>query len=216
MKYTIEWDQFWSTYHVKDEFGNIEATYDAEYQAKAYCAELNGQSLNGFNVRDEFKTMTVEEIKAEQEKRHRDFAVAAVNVKNSLNTSTLIRSAVIFGANKFYVIGDKKFDRRGCVGAQNYIDIIHLTIDEAIATIKADGWYPVAIEQNGNHLHNYKHFHFIRKPCIVLGSESDGLPQQMLDEIPYSIEIFQPGVLRSLNVAVAGSIVMNSIFESRT
>ena len=46
------------------------------------------------------------------------------------------------------------------------------------------------------------------KYLICVGQEGDGLPQNILDQCNYTLEIPSFGSVRSLNVGVAASIVM--------
>ena len=86
-------------------------------------------TLNDWNVADEFKNMNLEEIRAIQKIESLPFAVGALNLTGGLNLGSIIRSAVIFGAEKFYIIGKRRYDRRSTVGAQNYIDIEYIEED---------------------------------------------------------------------------------------
>jgi tRNA G18 (ribose-2'-O)-methylase SpoU len=47
----------------------------------------------------------------------------AVNITMCLNISNMIRTANLCGASKFIVLGRRKIDVRGCVGAHNYTPI---------------------------------------------------------------------------------------------
>ena len=78
---------------------------------------------------DEFKNMTLDQIQAIQKRESLPFAVAALNLTGGLNLGSIIRSAVIFGAEKFFIVGKRRYDRRSTVGAQNYIDIEHINCD---------------------------------------------------------------------------------------
>jgi tRNA G18 (ribose-2'-O)-methylase SpoU len=131
----------------------------------------------------------------------------------------MIRSAVIFGAETFYIIGRKRYDKRSTVGAYNYIDLKFITDDPeetphlALNDILLK--YDLAfIEQGGKDI-NSIHFGKGKKDrCFVFGSESNGIPKSMLkagieDANAEVFSIPQLGVLRSLNVSNAASIVMH-------
>lgn len=175
---------------------------------------------NHFNVKDEYKANTVEQNAYICHLERRKFAVGAINITGELNIGMMIRSASLFGAEKFYIFGRKKFDKRSTVGAENYIEIVHYTYDapidadEQIANdIKAlaDEYAILACEQGGFELgqKNGKWAAGVR-PLFLFGSESHGIPQKVLDTIPkYNlISIPQVGVLRSFNVSAAMNIVL--------
>lgn len=200
---------------VLDEDDNIEGEFHTEIEAKQMVSELKGEVFNGFNIREKFQNMSLEEVQEIQVQNSQNYAVAALNIDGNLNLGNLIRSAVIFGANKFYIFGNRKYDKRSTVGADNYIDIefIPFNINEdagekVIDSILNDGYTPIAIEQGGAKLDGTPFLRFIDKPCFILGSESHGVPKTVLDYCRHKFEIPQVGVMRSLNVSTAGGIIM--------
>jgi tRNA G18 (ribose-2'-O)-methylase SpoU len=164
-----------------------------------------------FNVHDWLQGLTLDKIKDTQKKETLPYAVAALNVQGDLNLSNMIRSAVVFGAEKFYIIGKQRFDRRGCVGAQNYIEFVQLSEDTALEFLM-ENYMPALIEQGGSDLACANFYGWRKKPCLIFGSESRGLPETYLKTaaekyLPtYSID--QIGVIRSLNVGSAAAIAM--------
>lgn len=165
-----------------------------------------------FNVHDYLQNMTVEQLQEVQRKEALPYAVAAINVAGDLNISNMLRSAVVFGASKFILVGKKRFDRRGCVGAQNYIEIEHH--EDTLQALKEImiHYQPVFIEQNGEDIACKDFYGWHKNPCLIFGSESSGLPEQYLEiakaeNIPV-VSIAQIGIIRSLNVASASAIAM--------
>ena len=78
-----------------------------------------GKDCSAYNICDEYKKMKLEEVKELQENNSLPFAVAAVNINGDLNLGSMIRTSVIFGAEKFFIIGKKRYDKRSTVGAHN-------------------------------------------------------------------------------------------------
>ena len=175
-----------------------------------------------FNVADEFKSLSLSEVQQFQKNNSLPYSIALLNLKGGLNIGNIIRSAVIFGAQRVYIIGKKRFDRRSCVGAQNYIDLKFIEKDvedeknqsQILDTIFCDGYTPSFIEQGGFDL-NCENFYYLPKQCLIFGEESCGIPQSMMEHNDlyggkvYSIP--QVGVLRSLNVSSAAAIVLNKV-----
>ena len=167
-----------------------------------------------FNVYDELQDLSVEELKAMADARRLPYAVALANITGDLNTGSIIRSACVLGAERVFVFGKKKYDRRSTVGAHNYIDIISYPDDADLfdwsvvfQTIRVEGYTPVIIEQGGAPLYAQDVGHIPPPICLVFGSESEGIPpEHWSNELCY--EIPQPGIVRSLNVAAAASIAM--------
>lgn len=81
--------------------------------------------LNPFNVRDDLKDKTVESIRQWQTDHSIPYSVAVYNVIRDFNMASVIRNAVSFGFRRMYIIGSRKWDRRGTVGAHHYLEIVH-------------------------------------------------------------------------------------------
>lgn len=178
-------------------------------------SEVNSSSIN-WNIRDELKGQTLEDINRHQIKF--PYAVAMLNTSGSLNIGVAMRSAVIFGASKFYIAGKRQYDRRSTVGAQNYIDIERIACYDDVTgeldsnvlidAIVSDGYTPCIIEQD------YPDINLIaddepKYPCFIFGEEQKGVPDVFMKYPGYSIK--QYGVLRSLNVSVAVGITLHHV-----
>lgn len=165
------------------------------------------------NVRDDLQNFTVDEIRLHQPKM--GFSVCSVNILGDLNAGTMMRTAVLYGADEFFIAGRRKFNRCSTVGAMNYIDINmidcmtgELDIDskKILDTILAAGYVPVVCETSGTDIRSYQ---FPERPCFIFGNEGLGLPQDMIEAVKEKVSIHQFGVMRSHNVSVAASIVMH-------
>jgi len=168
-----------------------------------------------FNVADEYKHLSLDDLKQTAVMRQLPFAVALANITGDLNAGVIIRSACVMGAQKVFVFGRKKYDRRSTVGAHHYIDVLPHDIttetgtldwDAALQTIRVNGYTPVLIEQGGAPLHTL-HLATHHPLCLVFGAEDSGIPSEICRQEPcYSIP--QQGILRSLNVSTAAGIAM--------
>lgn len=185
---------------------------------------------NGLNVHDHYKHLTVEELRSVQEAERVPFSVAALNVTSDMNIGTLIRNACLTGAEDVYIIGRRKIDRRGTVGAQNYIKVHRIyalkddgvTIDPHIfvQTMRENNLRPIFVEQGGLMLNEFNWADYLNtpsdlttKPCLVFGNENSGIPDdilatQILFRGSFVVSIPQKGVLRSYNVGTSSGIVM--------
>jgi tRNA G18 (ribose-2'-O)-methylase SpoU len=175
-----------------------------------------------FNVADEFKSLQLDQVQAYQKKNCLPYSIGLLNLKGGLNIGNIIRTAVIFGAERVYIIGRKRFDRRSTVGAQNYVDLKFIEKDvndesqqtKILDEIFCDGYTPSFIEQGGYDI-NCANFYYSPKQCLIFGEEAVGIPRSMMiHNYLYGGEVFsipQVGVLRSLNVASAAAIVMNKV-----
>jgi tRNA G18 (ribose-2'-O)-methylase SpoU len=170
---------------------------------------------SSFNVADHFKHLSLDQVQQFQRKNSLPYAAAALNLSGSLNLGMMIRTAVIFGCEKFFVVGKKRYDRRSTVGAHNYIDIKFIETDpfdkpfDVLQEIEEE-YEPMIVEQEGYDINCEKFGYSWKKPCFLFGEENRGVPKEMLiSNKIYSID--QVGVLRSLNVSATCAIVLNKV-----
>lgn len=169
-----------------------------------------------FNVEDAYQHLSAEEIRRIADAHRLSYAVALANITGDLNTGTIIRTACVLGANRVFIFGKRKYDRRSTVGAHHYIDVLHYEGDIignhfdwtlALHTIRVNGYTPVIIEQGGQPLGDMKLSNIPGPVCLVFGSEETGIPLDVCQsELCFTIP--QPGVIRSLNVSSAAAIAM--------
>ncbi len=168
-----------------------------------------------FNVREEFRTLPVDELQTIAKEHSLPFAIALANVTGDLNTGTTIRTACAMGAERVFIFGKRKYDRRSTVGAHHYIDVVapdppngeDFDWDAAMQTIRLYGYTPVCIEQGGLPLYTCDVSMIPPPPCLVVGAESTGIPRSVWSkELCY--EVPQPGIIRSMNVSAAAAIAL--------
>lgn len=77
-----------------------------------------------------------------------------------------------------------------------------------IAKLKADGYAVYALENNCERTQNIFSFTANTKFALILGSETDGLPMDILAVCDAVLEIPMRGTKNSLNVSVAAGIAL--------
>ena len=163
-----------------------------------------------YNVHDVFQRMDNDKVKNISLKMSLPAALILFNVDGGINISMAIRSAALFGFSDVYIVGKRKRDKRGDVGACNYIRVHQV---ESIDTNYFEENYllPIIIEQNGQPLEEMDFRPYFPnkngKVAFIVGSEQEGVPEYIKKDLPI-ITISQYGVMRSFNVAMASSIVM--------
>lgn len=174
-----------------------------------------------YNVQSHLQGFTKEENKRHAERSALGYAVLVYNLKGDKNTGMIIRTSVIMGASKVFIIGTRKYDQRTVVGAKHYIDVERINGIPDPRVLLAD-YSPIVIEQGGVSLDSVDWRPYRcggetataeKPPCFIMGSEDQGVPldfQRACAQMPgfMRISIFQHGVLRSMNVATAHSIVL--------
>jgi len=169
------------------------------------------------NVMDHLKNMSVEAIKNYCAENCVDAAVAVTHSENDFNMSNVFRSVNFFGLREaYYINGSKRFDRRGCVGVQNYTPITYCkTEDDFWPIVVEKGYTPVAIENNVNYnCLNAFDYVWPVNPIIIIGEEQEGIPTSILDRCNDIISIPSYGSVRSLNAASAAAIAI-SLFRAQ-
>jgi tRNA (cytidine/uridine-2'-O-)-methyltransferase len=126
------------------------------------------------------------------------------------NTGTLLRLAACVGVGLDivgpcgFVLSDRKLRRSG----MDYMDQVDAKIYSS--------WEKFLVERSEGRLislvpkasASYIDFRFLPNDILVLGQEGAGLPQAVIDQTDYQVRIpMQPG-FRSLNVAIAGAMVL--------
>lgn len=177
-----------------------------------------------WNVHDHLKDRRLDELRAMQVCASLPFSVCTLNLTGDLNVGMIVRTACIFGASTVFIFGRRKYDKRSTVGAQNYQDIVRVNGFEddgetlSLAAFKAliaeHNLAPIFVEQGGTPLERVRWEKTLprdgRRPCLILGNENEGVPSSFLSLGP-TISITQRGVLRSLNVSAAASVVIHAL-----
>lgn len=184
------------------------------------------ESLNRFwNVRDEYKNSSLEELQEITDIGTRNFDVCILNISGDLNVGMIVRTAHLMGVRKVWIFGRKKFDNRSLVGSHNYTNVIHihgldsedeLDLYKFRDLLKNESLIPIYVEQGGTPIHEVKWDMplYIEGgnegiPCFIFGNESTGIPSDFMtnpDEM--TVTVPQVGVIRSYNVAATASIVL--------
>lgn len=179
------------------------------------------------NIRDDLKHIPTSSLKNSYDNECFPYSLALVNNHGDLNIGTAIRSACLFGAKRVLVIGRNRFDDRSTVGAGNYIDIIkipalkddgNIDVDVFIQSMQKYSLTPIFCETGGEILGTFSWENKLNgiNPCICIGNESKGFPHDILNSInifpkSFTVSIRQKSPMRSLNAAVAASIIMQNL-----
>lgn len=137
------------------------------------------------------------------------------NLHGDINVGMSIRTATILGCSDVYIVGRRKYDRRSEVGAKHYIHI-HRFPTITSSFFEENKLLPIFLEQGGQPLEDFSFKSYLPghlqkgwRVVFVVGSESHGIPAALLKSVKAPIvSISQYGVLRSLNVSIAASIVL--------
>lgn len=178
----------------------------AQYKNR-HLKKLKLNELNRVGV-DEFK---------EQEKL--PVVVVLDNVRSMHNIGSIFRTSDGFSIEKLYLCGitaqpPHREIEKTALGATQSIEWAHFTTTlEAVATLRADGYVIIAIEQAAGSimLNTYKP-QTDRKYALIFGNEVNGVADEVMSEIDQCIEIPQFGTKHSFNVVISAGIILWDFF----
>lgn len=159
------------------------------------------------NLIDDYKGLSNNQIIKFMKERRNRLEIAIINVSHDFNAGTIVRNANNFNAKAVHIIGKRKYNRRGAMCTDKYLDIHYWTdFDKFAEYLK--GRELVAIENNVKGCKPLGKKKFIPETTLIFGGESDGIPPEILEKVDdiRSIESF--GSTRSVNVGVASGIAM--------
>lgn len=159
------------------------------------------------NLIDEYKGLSNEEVFAALDKKRSPLEVAIENVEHDFNIGTVVRNANSFNVSKVHIIGKKKYNRRGAMCTDKYLEIIHhANIEDFLAT--QEGREIVAIENNTPRAKELHLKEFTKNTTLIFGSENNGITPELLEKAHDVRYIESFGSTRSVNVGVAAGIAM--------
>lgn len=164
------------------------------------------------NVQDEFMNLTVDQIRDATKSGRSKMVSVCMNLTSDFNKASIVRSHSAFLGAEIFMVGKRKFDKRGTVGSHCYNDIYNAqTLESVVSALKDDGYTVIAIDNNSDFecLPIYD-ITIPVKSAFVYGEESCGLSNESLALCDVIAYIPQFGAApRSLNVASAASIAMS-------
>lgn len=181
---------------------------------------------NKFNVRPEIKNKTLEELQNLANKDRSNFEIMLLNITGDINSGMLVRLGHLMGAQNIIILGRRKIDERTTVGAEHYQKVekyealnpdLTINKEEFFKILdKNKSYFPIFIEIGGKNLKEIKWKNEIPKnstPIFIFGNETRGINEEILKEaknrnLGITISIPQKGVLKSLNVSTAASIIL--------
>ena len=170
------------------------------------------EGVTKYNIHDIYKDYSPTKYKTISQKLSLPVHLMLFNLSGDANIALAIRTAAVMGCSTIWIVGKKKYNRRALVGSHNYITINKIdSVDLNFFT--KHNIQPFIIEQNGTSIEDIKFKKYTNKPvCFIVGSESLGIPIDFIKTMKDTpmLSISQYGMVKSLNVSIASSIV---IFE---
>jgi tRNA G18 (ribose-2'-O)-methylase SpoU len=190
---------------------------------------------SSWNVHDHLKEKSIVELQNISDQDRVPWHTMCVNLTGDLNVGTIIRTSHCLGASSVLTVGRTKLDRRSLVGAEKYTrvekyrtvdDKFDLKVDDIAKILHEKKLTPIFCESGGTPLSKINWKTRIEamtladtQPCLVMGNETGGIPSDLLylSQVlrnSFVASIPQRGVIRSLNVAVAHSVIAGHMCSS--
>lgn len=147
------------------------------------------------NLVDEYKGKTNEEVFLALDAKRNNLEVAIENVEHDFNIGTIVRSANSFNVSKVHIIGRKKYNRRGAMCTDKYLEVIHWdNIQDFVMDQVSRGRELVAIENNTDRVKPLSEKNFREATTLVFGSEGNGISAELLEKCVYVCEAWIVGL----------------------
>ena len=165
---------------------------------------------------DELNRVSREEFKAQAKI---PLVVVMDNVRSMYNVGSIFRTCDAFSVERLLLCGitacpPHKEITKTALGATESVDWAHYdTTVEAVAELKRQGYKVFAVEQVDTSVMLDRMEIVPEKTAIVLGNEVFGVDDAVLALCDGAIEIPQNGTKHSLNVSIAGCIVIWEFFK---
>jgi tRNA G18 (ribose-2'-O)-methylase SpoU len=138
----------------------------------------------------------------------RSMAIAAWNITKEHNVGSLVRTAHAAAAAEVILVGEREWNVEAAKTSELYTTVTQLAdIDAFRDHIETQRWNLVAVELDRRAV-NVFGAEYPERPCFLLGAELSGVPAELLDEAQLVVQLPQWGLVPSLNLAIAGSIVV--------
>ncbi len=162
------------------------------------------------NVVDRYRYWREEAIVADLATRRHPFHVAVENWRHDRNIGAVVRNANAFGAAGVHIVGRRRWNRRGAMATDRYLDVRHHD-DTAgfLAWAAAEGLAVVGID-NVAGATPLETEDLPERCVLVFGQEGPGLSAEVLAAAAQVRAIAQFGSTRSINAGVASGIAMHA------
>lgn len=161
------------------------------------------------NLQDEYKGLANEVVFEELGRKRNALEVAIENVEHDFNAGTIVRSANNFNVAKVHIIGRRKYNRRGAMCTDKYLEVVYWPdVESFYADQRARNREVVAIENHTERVKPLALKKFVQATTLLFGSEGGGLTEEAVRLADDVREIESFGSTRSVNVGVAAGIAM--------
>ena len=162
------------------------------------------------NVVDRYRYWRLAAVVAELDTRRHAFHVAVENWQHDLNIGSVVRSANAFNAAGVHIVGARRFNRRGAMVTDRYLQLHHHQTFADLQRFAASSALTLVGVDNGPGAVPIESFEMPPACLLVFGQEGPGLSTAAYQACDVVLSIAQYGSTRSLNAGAAAAIAMHA------
>lgn len=162
------------------------------------------------NVVDRYRYWRMDAIVADLRAHRHDFHVAIENFDHDFNIGSVVRTANAFAAHTVHVIGRRRWNRRGAMVTDRYLDIAHHEDAQAFGAWARSQQLPVIGIDNFPGVRPLETTALPRSCVLLFGQEGVGISPAGQQQCEQILAIAQFGSTRSINAGAAAAIAMHS------
>ena len=160
------------------------------------------------NVIDRYRYWKVAAIVADLDTRRHPLQIAIQNWEHDFNIGSIVRTANAFNVSDVHIIGRRRWNRRGAMVTDRYLQISHhASVNDFADRLSSAGYIVIGVDNlpGAQPLETYS---LPQRTCLAFGSEGPGLTDDLVTICTDLVAITQYGSTRSLNAGAAAAIAM--------
>jgi tRNA (guanosine-2'-O-)-methyltransferase len=151
-------------------------------------------------------------------RRQPDLTVLMDRVSKAHNLSAILRNCDAVGVLEAHAIAAEpglEVHHATSAGTKKWVAVRrHATVQEAIGHLRERGFFVLAAHPSDDAL-DYREADYTRSVAITLGTELEGVSPEVLELADAHVAIPMVGMVHSLNVSVASSLLLFEAFRQR-
>ena len=152
--------------------------------------------------------MPLAEVKASLATLRRPLSIAILRANNPFNVGAIIRVAHSFLVKHIVLVGDAPFYQRAAMGMQRYENLVYLPDDKSLVAWAREQNLPLIVFEREHARGDLWRAELPEACLMVFGSESTGVPTDLVAAADLVVGIPMYGINNSFPVTVAAGIAM--------
>jgi len=152
--------------------------------------------------------LPLDEVRASLETLRRPLRIAILRFRNPFNVGAIIRVAHSFLVKEILLVGDEPYYERAAMGMQRYENLVKLKSEKALVDWVRERGLPLIAFEREHARQDLWNAELPEECVMVFGSESHGIPEDLLAVADNVVAIPMYGINHSFPVTVAAGIAM--------